>query len=298
MPNQTNESLAAAKRNKNDEFYTRIEDVEAELKNYIQYFKDKIIYLPCDDTTSSFWLYFKENFNTIQPKYVIATCKDLPFGNCYILSKNGIVSSKLKDSGDFFSSDEYIDTLKLCDVVITNPPFSIFRPFLSQIFKYDKKFLIIGNQNAFAYKEVFPYLKSGEIRTGYNMVKKFIQPDGSTKQFGNICWFTNLPTTKSEKPLELKKEYNPTLYPKYDNYNAINVDRAVDIPKDYNGIMGVPITFLDKICLSQFKIIGVSASWDETPEMKEIKTSPKKRHGPFINGKEKYKRLFIKPLTK
>ena len=211
MPNQTNESLAAAKRNKNDEFYTRIEDVEAELKNYIQYFKDKIIYLPCDDTTSSFWLYFKENFNTIQPKYVIATCKDLPFGNCYILSKDGIVS------------------LKLCDVVITNPPFSIFRPFLSQILKYDKKFLIIGNQNAFAYKEVFPYLKSGEIRTGYNMVKKFIQPDGSTKQFGNICWFTNLPTTKSEKPLELKKEYNPTLYPKYDNYDAINVDKVCDI---------------------------------------------------------------------
>ena len=293
-----NDSLNKAKAQKNDEFYTRLEDVEAELSQYTQYFKDKIIYLPCDNSNSAFWLYFQNNFDIIQPKKILASTKAEPYGTIDMLVNGQHYTSTLDDDGDFVLSEHCQRLIDECDIIITNPPFSKFRSFLTKILENQKKFLIIGNQNAFAYKEVFPYLKSGEIRTGYNMVKKFIQFDGSIKQFGNICWFTNLPTTKSEKPLELKKEYDPALYPKYDNYNAINIDRAVDIPKDYNGIMGVPITFLDKICLSQFKIIGVSASWDETPEMKEIKTSPKKRHGPFINGKEKYKRLFIKPLTK
>lgn len=296
MSGQNNTSLTAAKRNKNDEFYTRLEDVETELSKYTDQFKNKTIYLPCDDTSSAFWIYFKNNFDIIQPKAVIATCKKEPNGSVCIKtsSNNGNVVSYLEDNGDFLLSDECADVLENCDIVITNPPFSMFRPFLTKILKYNKQFLIIGSQNAFAYKEVFPYLKSGEIKTGYNMVKKFYQPDGSIKEFGNICWFTNLETTKTEKFLELVKEYNSNDYPKYDNYDAINVDRAVNIPKDYNGIMGVPITFLDKICLNQFEIIGVSASWDETPEMKAIKTSSTKRHGPFINGKEKYKRLFIK----
>ena len=133
---------------------------------------------------------------------------------------------------------------------------------LSQILKYDKRFLIIGNQNAFAYKEVFPYLKSGEIRTGYNMVKKFIQPDGSTKQFGNICWFTNLPVKRHNEKLILYEVYDSEKYPKYENFDAINVDSYTKIPKDYDGYMGVPVTLVEgnreniKITTPFDKIIG------------------------------------------
>ena len=201
--------------------------------------------------------------------------------------------STMDDDGDFLTSEHCQRIIEECDIIITNPPFSIFRPFLTKILQNNKQFLIIGNQNAFGYKEVFPYLKDGSIWTGYNMVKEFYQPDGTTKKFGNICWFTNLPTTKHNTPLELEKEYDPQVYPMYDNYKAINVDKAINIPKDYNGVMGVPITFLNKIDLTQFRIIGISASWDETSEMKQIKTSPTKRHGAFVHGKEKYKRLFI-----
>lgn len=295
MPNT---SLTNAKNEKNDEFYTRLKDVEAELSQYIQYFKDKVIYLPCDDVNSAFWKYFQNNFETIKPKKVIATTKELPYGTITMCADtSSYYTSMLDDDGDFITSTHCQKIIEECDIIITNPPFSLFRPFLSQILKYKKQFLIIGSQNAFTYKEVFPYLKDGTIWTGYNMVKEFYQEDGSIKKFGNVCWFTNLPTTKQNSPLELKKEYNPKLYPKYDNYDAINVDKAVNIPKDYDGIMGVPITFLSKICLSQFKIIGMSASWDETPEMKKIKTSATKRHGPFINGKEKYRRLFIQRIN-
>ena len=147
--------------------------------------------------------------------------------------------------GDF-RSPECIEILKECDIVCTNPPFSLFREFVDAIMNYNKLCLIIGNQNAFTYKEIFQLIKDNKLWTGYNMVKQFNQPDGSIKKFGNICWFTNMKVNKYIEKLVLTKTYNPIDYPKYDNYDAIEVGRVANIPKDYDGVMGVPITFIDK----------------------------------------------------
>ena len=279
MPNQNNKSLNAAKKNKNDEFYTHYEDVEKELNNYTEYFKGKVIYLPCDDTTSAFWLYFTKNFDTIQPKAIIATTKIEDKGMYYIFDTSKTYEAKPINDGNFFSSPECLDAFEKCDIVITNPPFSLFRQFLAQILQYKKDFLIIGNQNAFKYKDIFPLFKDNLIRTGYNMVKEFTQPDGTTKKFGNVCWFTNLPTTRSNDELPLKKTYNPNDYPNISNYKgAINVNRLADIPKDWDGLMGVPITYMDKNNPNQFEIIDCL------------------QH-PIVNGVTKYSRIIIKKVS-
>ena len=157
--------------------------------------------------------------------------------------------------GDF-RSPECIEILKECDIVCTNPPFSLFREFVDTIMSYNKLCLIIGNQNAFVCKEIFPLMMNNKLCTGYNMVKEFNQPDGSIKKFGNICWFTNMKVNKRIEKIVLTKTYNPIDYPKYDNYDAIEVGRVANIPKDYDGVMGVPITFLYKYSPKQFEIIG------------------------------------------
>lgn len=295
-----NTALNKAKRVKNDEFYTRYEDIEAEVMKYKQYFKDKVVYLPCDDpvgtndllvTNSSFWSFFVTNFNNFGLKKLIATHYD-DKGGAYkiwidrpaddsLISNDGeeALQVSLSGNGDF-RSDECIDILKECDIVCTNPPFSMFRDFVHTLMMYDVDFLIIGNQNAFKYKEIFPLIKDGKIWTGYNMVKKFYQPDGTLKQFGNVCWFTNLPTTKRTEPMILTKEYskNMNLYQKIDNYpGAINVNRLVDIPKDWTGLMGVPITYIDKHCPTQFEIVDCLVC-------------------PIVAGTEKYSRIIIQKV--
>ena len=295
-----NTALNKAKRVKNDEFYTRYEDIEAEVMKYKQYFKDKVVYLPCDDpvgtndllvTNSSFWSFFVTNFNNFGLKKLIATHYD-DKGGAYkiwidrpadgnLISNDGeeALQVSLTGNGDF-RSDECIDILKECDIVCTNPPFSMFRDFVHTLMMYDVDFLIIGNQNAFKYKEIFPLIKDGKIWTGYNMVKKFYQPDGTLKQFGNVCWFTNLPTTKRTEPMILTKEYskNMSLYQKIDNYpGAINVNRLVDIPKDWTGLMGVPITYIDKHCPTQFEIVDCLVC-------------------PIVAGTEKYSRIIIQKV--
>ena len=295
-----NTALNKAKRVKNDEFYTRYEDIEAEVMKYKQYFKDKVVYLPCDDpvgtndllvTNSSFWSFFVTNFNNFGLKKLIATHYD-DKGGAYkiwidrpadgsLISNDGeeALQVSLTGNGDF-RSDECIDILKECDIVCTNPPFSMFRDFVHTLMMYDVDFLIIGNQNAFKYKEIFPLIKDGKIWTGYNMVKKFYQPDGTLKQFGNVCWFTNLPTTKRTEPMILTKEYskNMNLYQKIDNYpGAINVNRLVDIPKDWTGLMGVPITYIDKHCPTQFEIVDCLVC-------------------PIVAGTEKYSRIIIQKV--
>ena len=295
-----NTALNKAKRVKNDEFYTRYEDIEAEVMKYKQYFKDKVVYLPCDDpvgtndllvTNSSFWSFFVTNFNNFGLKKLIATHYD-DKGGAYkiwidrpadgsLISNDGeeALQVSLTGNGDF-RSDECIDILKECDIVCTNPPFSMFRDFVHTLMMYDVDFLIIGNQNAFKYKEIFPLIKDGKIWTGYNMVKKFYQPDGTLKQFGNVCWFTNLPTTKRAEPMILTKEYskNMNLYQKIDNYpGAININRLVDIPKDWTGLMGVPITYIDKHCPTQFEIVDCLVC-------------------PIVAGTEKYSRIIIQKV--
>lgn len=296
----TNDNLRAAKRVKNDEFYTIYEDIEAEVMRYRKQFRDKIVYLPCDDPAekkSEFWSFFVNNFDAFGLKKLIATHYD-ENGKAYKIWIDGDTSNDgFIDDGDAkqedligngdFRSPECIDILKECDIVCTNPPFSLFREFVNQLITHEKQFLIIGNQNAFTYKEVFKLIKTNKVWTGYNMVKKFHQPDGSTKEFGNVCWFTNMPTTKRIEELILTKKYadDPSLYPKYDNYDAIEVSRVVNIPNDYYGVMGVPITFIDKYNPNQFEILGDSRYHDGNDVANDIN---------FINGKGLYRRILIR----
>ena len=293
---QSNRSLIKAAAAKNDEFYTRYEDINAEVMKYRRYFKDKIVYLPCDDPAgkkSKFWTFFVDNFDAFQLKKLIATHYDTE-GNAYKIWIDGDTTGDgyvdegdskqedLESNGDFHSL-ECTAILQECDIVVTNPPFSLFRDFLAWILAAEKQFLIIGSQNAFTYKEVFPLIRDDKIWMGYNMVKEFYQPDGSIKKFGNICWFTNLPSTKRNEELVLVKKYNSIDYPKYDDYDAIEVSKVANIPMDYDGIMGVPITFLYKYNPNQFEILGMDdhrVSW--------------LGHGPKLNGKTKYRRVIIK----
>lgn len=272
-----NTNLAAAKKVKNDEFYTRYEDIEAEVWKYRKYFKNKIVYLPCDDPAekkSEFWSFFVNRFDALQLKKLIATHYD-ENGKAYKIWIDGdttgdgyiddadALQEELEGNGDF-RSPECTEILEECDIVCTNPPFSMFRDFVKWIMTKDKQFLIIGNQNAFTYKETFKLIKENKIWTGYNMVKEFYQPDGSIKKFGNVCWFTNLLTNKRNEELVLTKEYNSLEFPAYDELDAIEVSKVVNIPKNYKGVMGVPITFIDKYNPEQFEILNCSAFSDSS----------------------------------
>ena len=299
---QSNRSLIKASAAKNDEFYTRYEDINAEVMKYRRYFKDKIVYLPCDDPAgkkSKFWTFFVDNFDAFQLKKLIATHYDTE-GNAYKIWIDGDTTGDgyvdegdskqedLESNGDF-RSPECTAILQECDIVVTNPPFSLFRNFLAWILAAEKQFLIIGSQNAFTYKEVFPLIRDDKIWMGYNMVKEFYQPDGSIKKFGNICWFTNLPSMKRNEELVLVKKYNSIDYPKYDNYDAIEVSKVANIPMDYDGIMGVPITFLYKYNPNQFEILGDSRYHDGSDTANDIN---------FINGKSLYRRVLIRHRKK
>lgn len=294
----TNANLRKARKNKNDEFYTRYEDIEAEVMKYREQFKDKVVYLPCDDPAekkSEFWTFFVNNFDAFGLKKLIATHYE-ENGKAYKIwidrdtSNDGFVDDgdaqqeDLQGNGDFRSS-ECIDILNECDIVCTNPPFSLFREFIDTIMKADKQFLIIGNQNVITYKKVFPLIKNNQIWIGYNMVKQFKQPDGSIKKITNTFWITNLTVNKSNEELVLTKEYNPINYPKYDNYDAIEVDRLANIPKDYYDVMGVPITFINKYNPNQFEILGDSRYHDGNDMADDIN---------FVNGKQKYRRILIR----
>lgn len=271
-----NANLSNAKKAKNDEFYTRLEDIEKELNEYDPaVFKDKVIFCNCDDPTSSnFWVFFHMNFNRLGLKKLITTHYNMDGSPSYAMTydskdpKDDIDFNKghkiaLKGNGDF-RSDECIDLLKQSDMVITNPPFSLAREYVAELEKYDKKFIIIGDLNWITYKEIFPLIKDNKLWLGYTKVKEFKQPDGTYKKFGNKLWFTNIDTKKRHHKLETvyrwckRKEKYPDLYPKYDNYDAIEVSKVLQIPLDYDGIMGVPITFLDAYNPDQFEILGMS----------------------------------------
>ena len=217
----------------------------------------------------------------------------------FLLKHNKNTATPLRDIGDF-RSDECIEFLKEADIVCTNPPFSLFREYVAQLMEYRKKFLIIGNDNAIAYKEFFVFIKANKVWTGYSKVKEFKQPDGTIKKFGNVGWYTNLDTTKRHEKLTLYKKFNPSEYPKYVNYDAISVSKVTEIPTDYEGEMGVPITFLDKYNPSQFEIIGSSLFLGKP--MKDF--APK---GSFVqggprfyleNGNGTYRRLYDRLIIK
>ena len=287
-----NKNLQEAKTNKKDEFYTQLSDIERELKYYKKHFKDKVVYCNCDDPrVSNFFHFFSYNFEKLGLKKLIATCyknqdMDLFSQNNseqaiyleYTGDKNGnnvpdpnkIGIKKLKGDGDF-RSKECIELLKKSDIVVTNPPFSLFREYVSQLIEYDKKFIIVGHQNAIKYKEIFPLIRDNKLWLGYGFkggAGHFInehyedyatatdRKEGMIRVSG-VHWFTNLEINKRHEDLILYKKYTPEEYPKYENFDAINVDVTKDIPMDYEGFMGVPITFMDKYNPDQFEIIGV-----------------------------------------
>lgn len=287
-----NERFDNAKRNKNDEFYTRLEDIEKELGHYKDYFKDKTILCNCDDPRiSNFFKYFALNFNNYGIKKIISTCyknQDVDLftqNECekavYIeytgnpddptsTDFSTIEVKQLKGDGDF-RSQECIELLKQADIIVTNPPFSLFREYVAQLIKYDKKFIIVGHQNAISYKEIFALIKENRIWLGYgfkggaaHFINKHYEDyaaagdhkEGMIRVSG-VVWFTNLDIKKRHEELVLYKTYSDAEFPHYENYDAINVDKSTDIPMDYDGVIGVPITFLDKYSPDQFEIIGL-----------------------------------------
>lgn len=243
-----NTNLHLAKKAKCDEFYTQYKDIESELAHYIPQFSGKTVYCNCDNPEiSNFAKYFKDNFEALKLKRLICTGYDAQ-GHGKALDYDGQGdTTELKGNGDF-RSEECIELLKQADIVVTNPPFSLAREYFKVLFDNNVKFLVISPQNAITYKEIFPYIIQGKLWLGHNMVHDFVQPDGNVKKFGNISWFTNMETNKQNYPKCLIKSYNPTDYPQYDNYNAINVDKVKDIPYDYEGVCGVPITILNDLC--------------------------------------------------
>lgn len=300
-----NERFDNAKKNKNDEFYTRLEDIEKELNHYKDFFKGKTIFCNCDDPrVSNFFKYFALNFNEFGLKKIISTCyknQDVDLftqNECekavyieYTGNPNDPTSTdfstievkELKGDGDF-RSQECIELLKQSDIVVTNPPFSLFREYVAQLIKYDKKFIIVGHQNAISYKEIFSLIKENKLWLGYGFkggAAHFINTHyedyasaGDHKEgmirVSGVVWFTNIDIKKRHEELVMYKTYTPEEFPNYENYDAINVDKSTDIPMDYDGVIGVPITFLDKYSPDQFEIVGLGivGSCDFTNERK------------------------------
>lgn len=337
-----NRNLHSANKAKQDEFYTQLSDIENELKHYKKHFKGKTVLCNCDDPrVSNFFHYFAYNFEHLGLKRLITTCyknqeRDLFTQNNsdraiwleYFGDKNGNLVPDPEEIGiHFFEGDgdfrskECIELLKQADVVVTNPPFSLFREYVAQLMEYGKKFLIIGNQNAFTYKEIFKLMKNDELWTGYHVghtlfgvpssysIPDFYDKNDKAKlrsngyvidengklwrNLGNICWFTNLDVPKRHEKLIMYKKYSKEEFPTYDNYDAINVDKVEDIPEDFDGVMGVPITFLSKFNPEQFVIEGITENAGVGLSNGIIHKDSPYRH-PLINGVRKYHRILIR----
>lgn len=327
-----NKQLTGAKKAKKDEFYTQLADIEVELKHYREHFKGKTVLCNCDDPRmSNFFYYFVLNFHFLGLKKLITTCyknqnPDLCSENIseqavYLVYEGedigippnptiaGLVRP-LEGDGDF-RSKECIAFLEEADIVVTNPPFSLFREYVAQLIKYDKKFIIIGNINAVTYKEIFPLIQrdqvwlgpsihSGdrefEIPSSYPLEAAGSRTDNEGRRYirvKGVRWFTNLDFPQRHEVLTLYKKYSPEEYPHYDNYDAINVDKVADIPCDYDGVMGVPITYLDKHNPDQFEILDAN-------DFIIRDQAPKKPHGlikdkdGYVKGRIVYARILIR----
>ncbi len=323
-------NMQKAKAVKNDEFYTRYEDIEKELKHYRKHFKGKTILLNCDvPEWSNFWKYFRANMAEFGIKRLIATHYNMDDSPSYKMETYLIVDEAigkkeirknrripLKGNGDF-RSEECVKLMQEVDIVITNPPFSLFRELIALLEENEKKYILVGNTNAITYKETFKLIKENKLWLGMSgIIQKFIleykkghekydkykgklietKKDGThvvEEQVGVGCWLTNVGTPADRPFVELTETYkgNEDKYPKYDNYDAINVNKAKDIPMDYKGVMGVPITFLHKLNTDQFEIIGM---------FKGTKNGGESFVGedPKVNGKTLYARLLIKNISK
>lgn len=316
----SNKSLGDAKNAKKDEFYTQLCDIEAELKHYTRFFKDKTVLCNCDDPyESNFFYYFASRFNDLGLKKLIATCYDgspvaytqldlfdpMPRHERraykivitevgdengdgtvdiadveYLIKNRKNVLTRLNGNGDF-RSPECVALLDEADVVVTNPPFSLFREFVALLIQKRKKFLLIGNKSAIHYKEIFPLIRQNEMWTGFapmsreiyfdvpqdyierglalNKDRSIVSRGGKYMARSPSIWFTNLDHKKRHEELVLTRMFAEGDYPKYDNFDAIHVGTVDEIPLDYDGLMGVPDTFLDKYNPDQFEIIGIGS---------------------------------------
>ncbi len=292
-----NRDFLDARTAKKDEFYTQLSDIEEELRHYSSHFQGKVVYLNCDDPrVSNFFRYFVTNFEKLGLKRLIATCykgsdpdsfsaspSDQAIWLDYTGDKNGngapdaqeIGICPMTGDGDF-RSPESVELLKQADIVVTNPPFSLFREYVAQLIEHEKKFIILGNMNALTYKEIFPHFQTGRMWYGPSIRsgdREFRVPDdypltaSGTRidEEGNkyirvkgVRWFTNLDYPERHRDLTLTKSYRPSEYPRYANFDAIEVGKTAEIPADYEGLMGVPITFIDKYNPEQFEIVGSS----------------------------------------
>ncbi len=327
-----NRNLHKAKASANDEFYTQLEDIENELRHYKSHFKDKVVYCNCDDPrVSNFFKYFSSNFEFLGLSKLITTCYKNQQSDLFsqhdseraisleytgdkdgdmVVSREEIAVTHLRGNG-CFKSPECIELLKQADIVCTNPPFSRFKEYVAKLMEYEKKILIIGNMNAVTYKEIFPLIKNDKLWYGpsissgdrefgvpdhYPLTAASSRVDDQGRKYvrvKGVRWFTNLDHRKRHEELFLYKEYSPEEYPKYDNYDAIEVGRTKNIPGDWLGVMGVPITFLDKYNPDQFEILGATESegkgfscglWNPQSRVAQA----------VVNGRRVYKRLFIR----
>jgi len=324
-----NRGLHSAKRNKKDEFYTQIVDIERELRHYRHHFKNKTVYCNCDDPyVSAFFKYFAKNFAFFGLKKLVTTC--YRSRSVDLFSQNDSEQSiKLEYSGGApdnlptpddigvipltgdgdFRSDECVNILKEADIIVTNPPFSLFNEYVAQLAKYEKKFIIIGHQNAITYKEVFPLIQSNRMWLGYGFKRNmahFIAPhyedtasdadhrEGFIRVSG-VVWYTNLDHNKRHEEAILVQQYlgNEDSYPRYDNYDAIEVARTQNIPRDFDGAMGVPITFLTKYNPEQFEILGATES-EGVGFSRGLWNSESGVAQAMVSGKRVYKRIFIR----
>lgn len=318
-------TLKKAKQRKADEFYTMYEDIEKELINYS--FDDKVVYCPCDNPNlSNFTKYFRDNFEKLGIKRLISTC--YPQGIMEVVDDKGTRTFQLKEDGDF-RSEECIRILKSCDVVVTNPPFSLFREFMRIVFENKKMFIVIGNLNAITYKDIFPYIKDNKMWIGHTFNKtldfeviddydyQYVDDEGKKYvKVPAISWFTNMGNRNREVMFETNvtfKEGNENgWYQKYDNYDAINVNKTCQIPMDYYGVMGVPITALDKLNHKEFEILGISqrGCHDDFPDIKkyddyiELKpngvptghTAHKINENPVLTKNDGKKNYYVHPI--
>lgn len=312
-----NSDLQKAKNGKNDEFYTQLTDVSKELMHYKPHFKDKTVLCNCDDPTwSAFWKYFHLNFAELGLKKLISTHYDKNEPTYKMVYEGGNdndievgAKTPLEGNGDFRNA-ECTELLKEADIVVTNPPFSLFREYVACLIEHDKKFIIIGNMNALTYKEIFPLFMNNRLWYGASIHsgdRKFGVPDSypldaagcGVDENGQryikvkgVRWFTNLDYPARHEKLVLWKNYTADEYPKYDNYNAINVNKYSEIPVDYPDVMGVPITFMDFYCPEQFEIVG----WSRHNELNmdggywQEGTS----NDALIDGKSVYRRILIR----
>lgn len=318
-----NKILTTARAAKKDEFYTQLSDIERELKHYKNHFEGKVVYLNCDDPrVSNLFHYFSYNFESLGLKKIIATCYKSQVMDLFSQNdseqaiwleyegdrnQNGIPDikeidvRKLKGDGDF-RNDESIELLKQADIVVTNPPFSLFREYVAQLIKYEKKFLIIGHQNAITYKEIFPLIRDNKLWLGYGYKRNMAHfassyedtaADADHKEgmirVSGVQWYTNLDISKRHENFVLYKKFSAYEYPMFDNFEAIEVSKTVDIPLDYPGVMAVPITFLNKYNPEQFEILGCTYDHGRPSVWSaEIKMTP------IVQGRSIYKRLLIR----